>query len=51
MGDIAKEWLYSYGLALAYCFHQLTGQRFSGEHLDSFLVGNKKIREEEISIL
>jgi hypothetical protein len=39
------------GIVLAYCFHHLTGQRFSGEHLDSFLVRNKKIREEEMSIL
>jgi hypothetical protein len=34
------------GLALDYCFHQLTGQRFSGEHVGSFLAGTRRLEKK-----
>jgi hypothetical protein len=37
--------VYSHGLFFGYCFHLLTGQRFSGEHLGSFLAGTRRLEK------
>jgi hypothetical protein len=34
-------------LAFSYCFHLLRGQRFSAEHLGSFLAGTEDWRRRE----
>jgi hypothetical protein len=33
-------------LALSYSFHQLTGQRFTGEHLGSFIAGTRRLEKK-----
>jgi hypothetical protein len=36
------------GLVLGYCFHQLTGQRFSRENLSSFLAGTRRWEKRRV---
>jgi hypothetical protein len=37
----------SQGLVFGYCFHPLTGQRFSGEHLGSLLAGTSILEKKK----